>query len=97
MDQLHKDIGRKCADDVSDAIRRGFQLVENDHGAVIVAAYAAAAAFGAAGGAFAAYAGKSPDLTADSIDDLWAGFIRPMMLGQLIATTPARAATEEGK
>jgi hypothetical protein len=87
QDVILADIGRKCADDVSDAINRNMKLAGGQRGALIIAAYATAASCGATTGAFAAYEGKATaNIDADDIDAVWTQFIRPMMLGKLINT-----------
>ena len=82
--QIISDIGRKCADDVSQAIRRNFQLVEGSEAALVIASYAAVSAFGAAGGAFAAHTDGPPTLDEATIDALWQGYIRPMLTGDFV-------------
>lgn len=88
-EQIIKDIGRKCASDVGDAIRRNMSLVTGKREMMIVTAYAAASAFGAANGAFAAFMhGPSAEIDAQFVDQLWVEFIRPMVLGNLNGIKP---------
>lgn len=84
-DPITADLGRKCADDVSAAIHRTLQLCDDRKQAMIVAAFAAAAAVGASTGSYCAFADK--DMDEATIDNWWAMFLRPMALGQL-STTP---------
>lgn len=81
-DEIIKDIGRKCGDDVSAAIRRNMLLMADQRGAMIVATYAAAAAIGAASGAFAAFLDGPAEVDAATIDEMWTEILRPMVLGQ---------------
>ena len=83
IDALEKDMGRKCADDVSAAIRRTLQLMPDQRGAMIVAIYGAAAAIGAATGAFSALSDEIPEPNEKMLDEMWAAFLRPIALGQL--------------
>lgn len=84
-DQIVADIGRKCADDVAGAIRRNMRLTDSQREAMIVSAYAAAAAIGAANGAFAAFMNGPGDIDAAFVDQLWSEFLRPMVLGELVS------------
>ena len=84
MDTIIKDIGRKCADDVGDAIRRNMQLMGDKRGKMIVATYAAASAIGAANGAFAALAEGPLTIDEAFVDQCWAEVLRPMILGQIV-------------
>lgn len=84
-DQIAADIGRKCSDDVSAVIRRNFMLVADRHSAVVVASYAAVTAIGAASGAFNALNDGPGYSTPETLDELWTGFFRPLMLGELTA------------
>jgi hypothetical protein len=81
-DQILQDIGRKCAGDVSEAIHRNMALADDRRGKMIVAAYAAAAAFGSANGAFSAFMNGPEVIDEAFVDELWAQFVRPMVLGQ---------------
>lgn len=83
VDQLAKDMGRKCADDVSAAIRRNMQLMPDRHGKMVVSTYAAAAAIGAANGAFAAMAEGPLEIDEAFVDQCWSEILRPMILGQI--------------
>ncbi len=82
-DAIAKDIGRKCADDVSAAIKRNMHLMPDRRGKFLVAAYAAVTGIAAATGAFAATIGGGPDPDEQMVDELWAEFFRPLALGQL--------------
>jgi hypothetical protein len=80
LDHMTKDIGRKCASDVSGAMRRNIMLADDIQGMVAISAYGAAAAIGLATGMFAQKAGaaKGERITAAMIDELWINFIRPI-------------------
>lgn len=82
-DHITQDIGRKCASDVGDAIRRNIALMNGKREAMIVSAYAAAAAIGAANGAFAAFMDGPQVIDEKMVDQLWTDFLRPMVLGEL--------------
>lgn len=82
-DQIIKDIGRKCAEDVAGAIRRNMLLFNGKRELMIVATYGAAAAIGAANGAFAAYMDAPDSIDEKLVDQLWAEILRPMILGDL--------------
>lgn len=82
-DQIIQDIGRKCAEDVSGAIRRNMLLMLDGRGKMMIASYAAATAIGAANGAFAAYLGGPTAIDEQFVDQLWDDILRPMVLGQL--------------
>lgn len=84
-DAITRDIGRKCADDVGDAIRRNMQLMGDKRGKMIVATYGAATAIGAANGAFAAMADGQLTIDEAFVDQCWAEVLRPMILGQIAA------------
>lgn len=76
-DHIVNDMGKKCADDVSDAMMRTLRIIDTPQGAAIVATFAAAAALGIATGAFAAtIENGSPEETADA---LWVK-LRPMVV-----------------
>lgn len=91
-DGLVKDIGRKCADDVGDAIRRNMQLMGDRRGKMIVATYGAATAIGAANGAFAAVMDGHKQIDEVFVDKVWAEILRPMILGQI---APPPSVSEE--
>lgn len=79
--QIVQDIGRKCADDVSAAIRRNMQLMETGQEMAQVAIYGAAQAMGTASGGLAAALAadgnmRDPTSVADHLWDL----LRPMVL-----------------
>lgn len=80
---LIKDIGRKCADDVADAIRRNMLLMGDKRSKMIVTAYGASAAIGAANGAFAAMADGPLEIDEAFVDQCWSEILRPMILGQI--------------
>lgn len=82
-DGIIKDIGRKCADDVSDAIKRNMQLIPDQRGKFLVAVYAAVTGIASASGAFAATTGMGTEPNERMIDELWAEFFRPLAIGQL--------------
>lgn len=82
--QIAKDIGQKCADDIRGALLRNALLLDTTEDRMMVAIYGAAAALGAASGAYAAHRGlKSPTPTPELLDELWA-VLRPLTLGQRI-------------
>lgn len=90
-DAIAKDIGRKCADDVSAAIKRNMHLMPDHRGKFLVAVYAAVTGIAAATGAFAATIGGGPEPDERMVDELWTSFFRPLALGQLpdlSASTP---------
>lgn len=87
-DLITQDVGRKCADDVADAVRRNMHLMLNQRGVMIVAAYGAAAAIGAANGAFASYMGGGNEIDEALVDQLWSEILRPMILGNLAEDHP---------
>jgi S-methylmethionine-dependent homocysteine/selenocysteine methylase len=80
--QIISDVGKKCADDVSAAIRRNMQLADGAREQMVVGMYAAAAAIGAATGALGAFMGRPSTLTAEQVDEAWSGILRPMVLGE---------------
>ncbi len=82
-DEILKDIGRKCSDDVAAAVRRNIHLMGDRRGKMIVATYGAAAAIGAANGAFAAFMDGPDEIDAVFVDKIWAEILRPMILGDL--------------
>ena len=84
-DAVIKDIGRKCSDDVGAAIRRNMNLMTDQRGAFMVAAYGAATAIGSATGAFSALADDLPEPNEAMVDEMWRDFLRPLALGQLPA------------
>jgi len=89
QEQITKDIGRKCADDVNAAIRRNQMLVGSRQDSLIIAMYAAATSVGAVTGTFSAMTGGPALPDAEAIDDVWLNLLRPMVLGQL--SSEARA------
>ena len=80
LDHMTRDIGRKCADDVSGAMRRNILLADDMQGMVAISAYGAAAAIGLATGMFAQQSGAANDevISAAMIDELWVNLIRPI-------------------
>jgi hypothetical protein len=88
IDTICADIGRKCASDVSSTVHRNISLMDDTRGAMIVAMYGAAAAFGAATGSMGAFLGRDGDITPEIVDEMWTAFIRPMILGELAKDTP---------
>jgi len=97
-DAIVKDIGRKCSDDVAAAIRRNMLLMGDAREKVIVAAYGATAAFGAASGAFAAMSDGPAEMDAANVDAMWAAFIRPMILGDFArAALQAAGGKQDGR
>lgn len=82
--QIVKDIGRKCSDDVGDAIRRNMGLVTDQQSAMAVVSYAAVTAIGAASGAFAALTNGPAKLDEAALDEMWTEYLRPMALGKLV-------------
>lgn len=82
-DQMIKDIGRKCADDVSAALRRNMQLMPDPRSKMIVTAYGASAAIGAANGAFAAMGDGPQEIDEAFVDQCWSEILRPMILGRI--------------
>lgn len=78
---ISHDIALKCADDVAAAIRRNMTLVDNPGEQFAVAVGGAAAAIGAATGAFTGLAEKPFDVAA--LDAVWTEIIRPFALDSL--------------
>lgn len=81
LSPIVRDIGHKCADDVSAAIRRNMRLMENGQEMAQVAFYGAAQAMGAAAGGMAAVLeadGNTRD-PGEVADHLW-DILRPMVL-----------------
>lgn len=87
-ERVIRDVGRKCGDDVSGAIRRNVALMESQRGAMIVTTYAAAAAIGAANGAFNAFMNGPDKIDEALVDQLWADLLRPMVVGELSRENP---------
>ena len=78
---IEQDIGRQCPAAVSDALPRNMRLRDDKRGMMIVASYGAAAAIGAANGAFAAFMDGPEAIDEKFVDQLWANILRPMVLG----------------
>ncbi len=82
--QITMDLGRKCADDVSAAMRRTILLADDRSGAMAIAAYGAAQALGALSGSVAAFMDHDGGMTPDFIDMIWKDILRPVALGELL-------------
>lgn len=86
-DPITADIGRKCSDDVSAAIRRNMLLMQDNLSAAQVAVIGAGGALGMAAGAMCAHLEELAGAQMDNegiADALW-DILRPMCLASLAA------------
>ncbi|MFZ3484244.1 hypothetical protein [Sphingomonas sp. 3-13AW] len=83
--EIVRDIGQKCGDDASGAIRRNMALMDTHHEMAQVAVFGAGSALGTAAGAMAASLRGDSDTPINSVevaDHLWT-ILRPAVLAGL--------------
>lgn len=80
-DVIDHDMAIKCGNDVADAMKRNYQLIETKRGCAMAGISGASIAMASMAGAF--WAGTGIKLDEKALDDLWSQVIRPLAMSAI--------------